>query len=89
MPIYMSGYVDWYLVQIQDQPKFGGLIGVTHTTVTMKLRIEKRDLLDDDVMVMLTLFGPKYLTDIYLKVGVVHSRLAGITAIPADLQGAA
>jgi hypothetical protein len=55
MPIYMSGHVDWYTVQIQNQPKFGGLIGVTHTTVTLKLRIEKRDLLDDDIFEVITI----------------------------------
>jgi hypothetical protein len=65
MPIYMSGYVDWYTVQIKGRPKFGGLIGISHTTVTLQVRIEKRDLMDDDVFEIITMLGPDFAPSIF------------------------
>jgi hypothetical protein len=86
MPIRMSGYIDWYMVQLKGRPKFGGLIARTHTTVTMQLRIEKRDLLDDDIMTLLTIFGPENLLTVNKTMNMVmNARLPGITKIPVDL----
>jgi hypothetical protein len=86
MPLLLSGHVDWYMVQFQGRPKFGSLIGREYTTVTIKLRVEKRDLLDDDVMTMLTIFGPDALTTVRVRLNaVIGSTLPGVTAIPADL----
>jgi hypothetical protein len=84
MPIYMSGHVDWYMVQLQGRPKFGNLIGITHTTVTIKLRIEKRDLLDDDIFEIITIFGPSVLSVVAKDIR-QWQMLSGVTNIPADM----
>jgi hypothetical protein len=84
MPIFMSGHVEFYTVQFKGRPKFGSIIGISHTTVTMQLRIEKRDLLDDAIFEAVTLFGPNGLQNVAGRINL--GALAGVTTIPADLM---
>jgi hypothetical protein len=62
MPLWIDGQqnkeLEWYNCRFRERPKFSGLIGVTHITVTMKLEIERRELLDIAVMEILMLYGP-------------------------------
>jgi hypothetical protein len=93
MPIWVSGKQDkdnleWYNCRFKTRPKFSGLIGVTHITVTMQLEIEERNLLDPDILEVLMIFGPdgvRKMTQLNTNVGL----LAGVTNIPAGVFVAA
>jgi hypothetical protein len=80
----MSGNIDWYLVQFQGKLSFGGLIGITHTTVTMKLRIEKRDLLDEEIFEVISIFGPDFFSKAVRGMAGLKN-LGGVTNIPAGM----
>jgi hypothetical protein len=87
MPLQIAGIIEDYTVRFREQPKFGSLRGSRYTTVTMQLEIEKRNLLDDDVMDVLILFGPTKLLDIDKKLDKLIKSLSGITQLPLDLLG--
>ena len=81
MPIWMTGKIEWYTCRFVCRPKVGGLIGCGYATVTMKLKIERRELLDPDIVEVLMIFGPDGLQQIAgLDTGV--SALGGATNIP-------
>lgn len=44
MPIQIAGCIEWHTVRFASRPKAGSLIGVTHTTYTLRLDIDRRDL---------------------------------------------
>lgn len=44
MPIQIAGCIEWHTVRFASRPKAGNLIGPRHTTYTLKLDIQKRDL---------------------------------------------
>lgn len=44
MPIQIAGCIEWHTVRFAARPKAGNLIGPRHTTYTLKLDIQKRDL---------------------------------------------
>jgi hypothetical protein len=58
MPIFIAGWVDEYTVRFKERPKIGQFIGL-HTTVTMKVQIEKRDLLDESLVWLLLYWSPE------------------------------
>lgn len=69
MPIQIAGCIEWHTVRFASRPKAGNLIGPRHTTYTLKLDIQKRDLkLCDEVAELLLCITPPELTGTYARV---------------------
>lgn len=59
MPIMIAGCIEWHTVRFASRPKAGNLIGPYHTTYTLRLDIERRDLkLCDEVAELLLCMTP-------------------------------
>lgn len=59
MPIWMAGCIETHTVRFAARPKAGNLIGARHTTYTLKLDLQKRDLkLCDEVLELLLCVNP-------------------------------
>ena len=80
MPIWMTGKIEWYNCRFVNRPKVSHL-GPCYATVAMKLRIERRELLDPDILEVLMLFGPDGAQQMAALNTGVHM-LAGVTNIP-------
>jgi hypothetical protein len=86
MPLWVAGHLEWYNCCFVERPKIGGLIGVSHATVSMKLKIEWRDLLDPDIVEVLMVFGPAIgSSPVILNLDTGIAALAGVTNIPAQV----
>lgn len=70
MPIQIAGCIEWHTVRFTSRPKAGSLIGPYHTTYTLKLDVQQRDLkLCDEVLELFLCVPPQDLLD-----AVKHSR---------------
>ena len=59
MPIQIAGCIEMHTVRFASRPKAGNLIGPRHTTYTLKLDLQKRDLkLCDEVLDLLLCVSP-------------------------------
>lgn len=59
MPIQIANCIEWHTVRFAARPKAGGLIGPYHTSYTLKLDVQKRDLkLCDEVIELLFCLEP-------------------------------
>lgn len=59
MPIQIAGCIEWHTVRFAARPKAGSLIGPRHTTYTLKLDVQQRDLkLCDEVLELLLCLAP-------------------------------
>lgn len=59
MPIQIAGCIEWHTVRFAQRPKAGNLIGPRHTTYTLKLDIQQRDLkICDEVEELLFCLSP-------------------------------
>jgi hypothetical protein len=88
MPIWMSGRIERYTCRFVGGLKIGGLIGVGYATVTMKLKIERRNLLDPEIMEVLMIFGPcgiESFSNLNTNLTTSLSKLSGVTNIPPEV----
>jgi hypothetical protein len=84
MPIWMTGQIEWYNCRFVGRPKVAPDRGVTHATVSMKLQIERRNLLDPDIVEVLMIFGPD-ITGQLNGADTALAKLAGVTNIPPEV----
>ena len=76
MPVWMTGRLEWYNCRFVGRLKMSGVLGVHYSTVTMKIQIERRNLLDPDIMEVLMIFGPG-----------IEGHMGGMDAALAKLAG--
>lgn len=59
MPIQIANCIEWHTVRFASRPKAASLIGPFHTSYTLKLDVQKRDLkLCDEVVDLLLCLDP-------------------------------
>jgi hypothetical protein len=80
MPIWMTGKIEWYNCRFVTRPKIDRLIGCNYATVSMKLKIERRELLDPDILEVLMIFGPGIERQL-IRANAAIAALAGVTNI--------
>lgn len=69
MPIQTGGCIEWHTVRFAARPKAGNLIGPRHTTYTLQLEIEKRELrMCDELFELLMCISDQDLLDSYRDV---------------------
>ena len=85
MPIWINGKTEWYKCRFRARPKFAVNSTVTHTTVTMQLEIEERDLLDTSLVDLLINFGPDGVAALVKAIRDNLRIRPGVTVIPPDV----
>jgi hypothetical protein len=80
MPIWMTGKIEWYNCRFMGRPKVTP-DGPNYASVTMKMKIERRELLDPDILEVLMIFGPGIEHQL-TRVNAAIVGLAGVTNIP-------
>lgn len=79
MPIQIAGCIEWHTVRFASRPKAGSLIGVTHTTYTLRLDVDKRNLkLCPDVIELLVCISPQDILSASANTGAFWMSLAAL-----------
>ena len=84
-PLWVSGEIQYQMVRFKARPKISQIRGY-HTFYQMTLQVEKRQLMDEGVTAILSLFGPDAFYDFENRLHVIeHEEMPGVTILPLDL----